>query len=63
MVKQLWHVFSGIKAFLIVTTGAIVGNSVITQNYDLQTASYLGIGLVGFIFFSIIEEWVKKNGR
>ena len=61
--KQLWHVFSGIKTFLIVTTGAIIGSNIINKNYGSQTIGYLMIGLFGYTFFSMFEEWIKKNGR
>lgn len=58
--KRLWHIFAGIKTFLIVTTGAIIGSNIVNNNYSFQTTIYLIIGLFGYIGFSMIEEWIKK---
>ena len=59
--KRIWHIFSAIKTFLIVTTGAIIGNNIINENYGLQTLFYFIIGILGYICFSIFEERIKNG--
>lgn len=59
--RQIWHVVSAIKNFLLITTGAILSFKIVNQTYDSQSLIYFILGFFGYIGLSFLEEAIKKN--
>ena len=56
-----YHFVSALKAFIVVSTGAIIAYKTVNKIYDLDYCLYVFVGIGGYMGLSMFQEELKND--